>query len=263
MKLKKQTKRNLIFTAIILALSPLIFSLSAYLGHVILGEKNLKFHIEGIFGSTNANFRDVGDSINKCLGDHQLNPGVLLRANRQFSGWPCSFVGSPDKIYSLNFNHNRPRSYYCLEGLSIKKGLILNKKRFQDAEFLKKWHTDTHIRETSCKFIKSIMLDISNEEKVLVHCDAGRDRTGMASAVLAGVALEKIVSFDKIVSALECDYQKYPTLSDSYKGRITDFITDIATEYQNTENFLTSMCPSVNSDLINNFRKKLTYDAFK
>ena len=241
----------------VVVLSPLLYGLGIYGFYVLKGDENLKFHIEGMMGRTN--FRDVGESVNQCLGDQFLKEDRLFRAKRQFSGWSCSSVGAPDKIYSLNHDHKKPRSYYCWQGTQIKKGIVLNSTRFDDAEFIKNWHEDAHIRETSCQYLERMMADLINQEKILMHCDAGRDRTGALSALLAGLVLEDEVEFKSLNSALECDYRKSKNLSQSFYGRIQTFHEDIVSQYRSIELFLLDKCKNISARSLTEFQKEMKF----
>ena len=65
----------------------------------------LVWQIEGSI--KDANFRDLGQSINSCLKKQGLpdifQDNLVYRANRFFSGWSCNSVGNPQQIFTLNF----------------------------------------------------------------------------------------------------------------------------------------------------------------
>ena len=51
----------------------------------------------------------------------------------------------------------------------------------------------------TCLFYENILLDIIAEKKVLIHCDAGRDRSGTISALLIAMAAEKAGLLDEMM----------------------------------------------------------------
>ena len=66
------------------------------------------------------------------------------------------------------------------------------------------------------------------EKKVLIHCDAGRDRSGAVSALLMAMASEKAGLLDeRMISAIECDYRKTESLIEEKYGRMSNFIRNL------------------------------------
>ena len=63
---------------------------------------------------------------------------------------------------------------------------------------------------------------------MLIHCDAGRDRTGVISALLIAMASEKAGLLDeKMINAIECDYRKTQSLAKEKYGRMSNFIRNL------------------------------------
>lgn len=63
---------------------------------------------------------------------------------------------------------------------------------------------------------------------MLIHCDAGRDRSGAISALLIAMAAEKAGLLDEMmINAIECDYRKTESLVEEKYGRMTNFIGHI------------------------------------
>jgi|GEM_PF-4101137 len=216
-------------------------------------ERDLIFHIEGFAGRTN--FRDLGQSINACVGNPLLTEDLLYRAKRQFSGLPCSLVGSPDKIYSLNHVTGSEKSYYCRQAnLKPHFGIHLNTKlTLQDLEFYETWESKPEMAVEACKFISAITKDAMQKSTVLFHCDAGRDRTGALSALFAGLALEKITSHSAVIDAAACDYHKSKNLPDSFKPRIQNFLKTAYQNHGSIQKFLIHFCKNTNKEELDQF----------
>lgn len=188
------------------------------------------------------NFRDVGKSINQCLGSNALREGVLLRAAGWFSGWSCDKVGNPDVIYSLNYSPAKEERYFCHEEEGKNIGRYFNPTvKLNDLEFLDNWE-DRETRQATCRFLKDIFVSILEEKKVLLHCDAGRDRTGTISALLAGLALESENTLDSNeLQAIECDYRKTESLVEEKYGRMEAFLHEIVRK-SSVQQFIADQC---------------------
>ena len=65
-------------------------------------EQSLAIRWEGFYHDMN--HRDIGQSINDCLGEKIFNENVFHRSAGWFSGLSCSRVGNPDEIFSLNYS---------------------------------------------------------------------------------------------------------------------------------------------------------------
>ena len=217
--------------------------------------QNLVFHIEGFGNRTN--YRDLGKSLNECQGLVEYNEGVLGRAKRQFSGMPCSLVGSPDMIVSLNHRIGSKKAYYCRNlPLDLKVGKHFNQhKTLHDLEFLATWKNDAVMAEEACRSIAAIIEGVNKSNHVLFHCDAGRDRTGAVAALLGGLVLEETAERAKVVEALDCDYQKSQNLTSSYKPRIRNFLKEVYKENASIKTFLEAYCPTIASSDIQQFRR--------
>jgi hypothetical protein len=195
---------------------------------------------EGAF--LNANTRDVGTSINQCLGRPLLREGVLQRSNVWFSGWSCDKVGSPDVIFSLNFDPARNERYFCRTSKTNVIGMHYGQKVLHDLEFLETW-TDSEMRHTTCQYLEASFTELISGKKVLVHCDAGRDRTGTYSALIAALTAESMGRLnEEVIEAIECDYQKTRSLHPSKIGRMRHFIEDITAEGGTIRDFLIQQC---------------------
>lgn len=177
------------------------------------------------------NFRDVGESLNQCLGEKRFATGVLLRANRWFSGWSCEEVGSPDVILTLNYKPENGDRYFCRSGLTTKVGEVYAPTtELSDLEFLQTWQNPV-MRSEACAYVSRALEVMAHGEKLLVHCDAGRDRTGTLSALLAAMAIEQNGPLDEgMMKALECDYRKSKSLSPEKYGRMRTFISALTAE---------------------------------
>ena len=77
---------------------------------------------------------------------------------------------------------------------------------------------------------------------MLIHCDAGRDRSGTLSALLIAMASEKSGLLDeKMINAIECDYRKSASLTADKYGRMSIFIRNILKRGR-VNDFLLNQC---------------------
>ena len=207
-----------------------MFTIMAWTKFKSLGEEHneqpLAIRYEGLY--INNNYRDIGQSINDCLAEDIFKKDVVHRAAGWFSGWSCSNVGNPDVIFSLNYSPIKKERFFCHEpdgkiiGKFYNDEIVLN-----DLEFISNWENEK-IRIPTCLFFENILLDIIAEKKVLIHCDAGRDRSGTISALLIAMASEKAGLLDEnMINAIECDYRKTESLVEEKYGRMSNFIRNL------------------------------------
>ena len=203
-------------------------------------EHPLAIRWEGFYHDMN--HRDIGQSINDCLGEKIFNENVFHRSAGWFSGWSCSRVGNPDEIFSLNYSPIKKERYFCHEGETKIIGKFFNDEIvLNDLEFIENWENEK-IRIPTCLFFENILLGIIADKKVLIHCDAGRDRSGTLSALLIAMASEKSGLLDeKMINAIECDYRKTTSLMADKYGRMSIFIRNILKRGRVNE-FLLSQC---------------------
>ena len=179
---------------------------------------------EGLF--IDLNVRDFGASFNECYGKKVIVEGRLFRAAQWFSGWSCSRVGNPEVMYSLNSSPNGTPEYFCNsnEGSKIIGRHFVRHRQLSDLEFMENW-ADASVRDDFCPYLSDSFNEISNGTKVLFHCDAGRDRTGLIAAVILGLTLERAGRFDNpSLEAIECDYRKSKSLVPAKYGRMSAFL---------------------------------------
>ena len=203
-------------------------------------EQPLAIRYEGFYHDMN--HRDIGQSINDCLDEKIFKNDVVHRSAGWFSGWSCSKVGNPDVIFSLNYSPIKKERFFCHEpeekiiGKFFNDEIVLN-----DLEFITNWESEK-IRIPTCLFFENILMDIIAEKKVLIHCDAGRDRSGAISALLIAMASEKAGLLDeRMISAIECDYRKTESLIEDKYGRMSNFIKNLINEGGVNE-FLIQQC---------------------
>ena len=168
------------------------------------------------------NFRDVGASLNACLGERRFTEGVAFRAAGWFSGWSCAKVGNPDVILSLSHDPKKENYSFCSkDDGSLVIGQAFNPTwRLNDLEFLPTWQ-DPVVRKNTCGFFLQGFRAIAAGKRTLFHCEAGRDRTGTYAALLAGlVAEERGMLDDRMLAAIECDYHKSRSLAPKKYGRM-------------------------------------------
>ena len=189
-------------------------------------EQPLAIRYEGFYHDMN--HRDLGLSINDCLDEEIFKNNVVHRSAGWFSGWSCSKVGDPDVIFSLNYSPINKERFFCHESEEKIIGKFFNDEiLLNDLEFISNWENEK-IRIPTCLFYENILNDIIAEKKVLIHCDAGRDRTGAISALLMAMASEKAGLLDeRMISAIECDYRKTESLIEEKYGRMSNFIRNL------------------------------------
>ena len=186
----------------------------------------LAIRYEGFYHDMN--HRDLGMSINDCLEEDIFKNNVVHRAAGWFSGWSCSKVGNPDVIFSLNYSPIKKERFFCHEPEEKIIGKFFNDEIvLPELEPVSIWENEK-IRTPTCLFYENILLDIVAEKKVLIHCDAGRDRTGAISALLIAMASEKAGLLDeRMINAIECDYRKTESLIEDKYGRMSNFIRNL------------------------------------
>ncbi len=173
------------------------------------------------------NSRDLGASLNACLGGTSFPADKVWRSAVWFSGWSCSGVGQPEVIYSLNYSPDRGEEFYCSDGGTNVVGRHFNTKQLNDLEFLPTWE-DAAMREGACGFFRDAFNEMAQGRRLLVHCDAGRDRTGAFAALTAALAAEAHGRLDSdMVRAIECDYRKSDSLAAAKYGRMEHLLGEL------------------------------------
>lgn len=196
------------------------------------------------------NFRDLGKSLNECLGKEQFTTGKIFRSNKNFSGWSCEKIETPNKIYSFNFNPRIPHSYYCEEPNGTRNHGISYNKTFEISEIekIEKWN-NLEFKTTLCSYFKNTLEDLVNHKTFLFHCDVGRDRTGTFAAMLAYMLLEeKNLNSPETINAIECDYEKTSALRRNQKGNMKKFLTNMETS-GGVKKFIQEQC-EISGELI-------------
>ena len=126
-------------------------------------EQPLAIRWEGFYHDMN--HRDIGQSINDCLGEKIFNENVFHRSAGWFSGWSCSRVGNPDEIFSLNYSPIKKERYFCHEGETKIIGKFFNDEIvLNDLEFIENWENEK-IRIPTCLFFENIHL-----KQLLLFC---------------------------------------------------------------------------------------------
>jgi protein tyrosine/serine phosphatase len=96
------------------------------------------------------------------------------------------------------------------------------------------------------------MMSVLTDGRTLIHCDAGRDRTGWMSALLSMIVFESYNKADEgALDAVECDYRKTDSLKEYKYGRMAAFFRKI-TESSSVADFLQTEC---------NISKSMTSDV--
>jgi hypothetical protein len=234
-------KSRVRLVGLVIVLSLVGFLVWAYYPTIITPGSPLAFKIEGVLDSK-LNTRDVGASINQCAGSAVLPENKIWRSSGFFSGWTCDRVGNPDVIYSLNFSDKENHRYYCRTPDGLKIGRYFQHEELSDLEFLSTWDTKKNMVHDACQFIMSALAEIESGKRILVHCEAGRDRTGAISALLAAWQLEEGGRLsDPQIQAIECDYRKSASLSSDKYGRVEGLLKQIR-ERGGVRNFIAERC---------------------
>lgn len=188
------------------------------------------------------NFRDAGASFNACLGQKLMREDRVFRAAVWFSGWSCAGVGNPDEVFTLNFDPEDGREYYCRAPDGIKVGRHYNDAtELSDLEFLPTWSNAAQ-RDGFCGLLRASYADVAAGKRILVHCDAGRDRTGTYNALLQALVAESRGALDeRVVQAIECDYRRSETLAPAKYGRMAALIAGIRAQ-STVAGFLSDQC---------------------
>lgn len=189
-------------------------------------DRPLAIRWEGFYHDMN--HRDLGSSINDCLGTRVFKDNVVHRSAGWFSGWSCSKVGNPDVIFSLNYSPAKRERFFCHKDRTKIVGRFFNDRiQLSDLEFIENWNSKK-MRVPACLFIENILESVISGKKVLIHCDAGRDRSGTLSALLIAMASEKLGLLDeRMIEAIECDYRKTESLAESKYGRMSNFLREL------------------------------------
>ncbi|MBU3916245.1 tyrosine-protein phosphatase [bacterium] len=177
------------------------------------------------------NFRDIGASLNQCLGKQIFRPDMIMRSAGWFSGWSCEDVGNPEIIYSLNYSPVKKERYFCQKEDGKIIGRYFNENiKLNDLEFIENW-SNKEMKDATCRFLEDIFQSTINAKKTLIHCTAGRDRTGTFSALIIALTAEHFNLLDQpMIDAIECDYQKTESLTKEKHGRIRNFLRQIQTQ---------------------------------
>lgn len=221
-------KRSLKLIGLLIVMGVLAYAGTREIRSRMAPGERLAIRWEGLW--IDNNHRDLGASMNACLGQPVFAEGVVQRSNVWFSGWSCDGVGSPDVIYSFNRSQKRHERYFC----RTKDGEDMVGRFFQDdalvlsdLEFLTTWD-DPKVRSVACAFFTDSYREISQGRRILAHCDAGKDRTGTYSALTAALAAEMHGSLDsRMIEAIECDYQKSESLEKDKYGRMQRLLTEL------------------------------------
>lgn len=96
--------------------------------------------------------------------------------------------------------------------------------------------------QTICHYFLSAFTDLSQKNSFLSHCDVGRDRIGDFIAMLIVILLEGTPFYTpEIIDALECDYEKTPSLSSEKVGHIKNFLIEMKAQ-NGLKKFIQNRC---------------------
>ena len=224
----------------------LLFSVPVLYGLYYVGKKahEPKYWL-GLFKSLN--FRDVGESLTQCSNEtYHFASHLIFRSNKYFSGWSCHNIQDPDVIYTLNNDPAHPKKYYCTEpdetkhyGINFSEDFKINEEHLEQ---IGNWLSPTPSL-IFCQYINAMIDDLLSMKSFLVHCEAGRDRTGMMIGVLAASLMEqKKIPVGVIDNLLECDYRKTPSLEKEKYGRLETLLKGMREESRSVSQFLIQTC---------------------
>lgn len=229
-----------------------VISVWMYYPAVLTPAPRLTFRIEGFFDSK-INFRDAGASINQCADEPLLPESRIMRSSGFFSGWSCDRVGNPDVIYSLNYSDAEGKRYYCRGAEGQPHGLLVGTSfqsvEMSDIEFLSSWSKNPEQVRSVCQFLDDGIKQVRKGRRVLLHCDAGRDRTGAVVALMAAYEIEARGPLsDRAIQAIECDYRKSKSLRPEKYGRIQKLLEELRAS-GGVRQFVHNQCGSLVSDI--------------
>lgn len=238
-----RSKRLQVLRQVGVALSVLLVIILCWAYYPVLTvDKDLTFKWEGLLPSKR-NFRDAGASINRCVGREVVLENRLFRTGRLSSGWSCDSVGNPDEIFSLDAHGSDSQKFYCRSDAGVKIGQNFQTVQLNDLEFLETWDTKPKMVEAACKNFLAAKKALDQGSRVLIQCDAGRDRTGTMTALLMAYQIEENSELnDVLIEGLECDYRKSESLKAYKYGRITKFINEIKARYGSVRAFIATEC---------------------
>ena len=128
------------------------------------------------------NFRDVGEWLALLTGERVVPPGRLLRCGKLDAVRSAAEIGDPGTIVNLRVGPDRDSF-----GAAARHVAIANSIEKYDT-------TDREVR----RWLVAVVAAVADAPRlpVLLHCTSGKDRTGVAVAVLLralGVAREVVV----------------------------------------------------------------------
>ena len=176
----------------------------------------------------NSDSRDVGASINQCLGEKLMAEQAIYRASQWFSGWSCQTVGNPELILSLNYSPAKTGNFYCRkEGRNEVGQFSPYRTALPHLNVMTTWE-NPEMRRSACWYLSQGMVAMLAKKKVLVHCDAGSDQSGVYAAIVSAMVAEASQRLDKkMLQAIECDYRKSRSVSLVHYGRMEQFIKEL------------------------------------
>lgn len=266
--MKKLLNINNIILCILVCI---LISLTSILTYIyIFNGSRLYYSFEGYY--VDWNFRDVGQSINSCqisMFNNVLYPSnhdLIFRSNKFFSSHSCKKIGNVDRIYSLNFTPKKALTeYFCKkEDNSLLIGYHMNVDfTLDNIEILNNWD-DTNFSSPLCTTFYSIFMDLQNNKKILIHCNAGRDRTGAVVAILMAALFESTygqLNAD-FIDILECDYRKTKRLNAKKYNTIKNMLNEILNTYNSVNRFLHQKC-LISPQIITNAAQKIFNNLYK
>jgi len=222
----------------------LILALPTFWGLYFFGKRQIepKYWV-GLY--KDYNFRDVGESLNSCLNEEKFHKNKIFRSNKYFSGWSCSSIHTPSIMFALNYDPKEPKKYYCVDPNGEKKfsthfdrGFKLEESHLENPE---NWF-NPKFSGIFCQYLGSMVHHLAKGDSILIHCEAGRDRTGIMVGVLEAGLITRQKKKEDLLKSFSCDYKKTESLDPVKNATLENLFSYFEKELGDPSLYLTRVC---------------------